>query len=102
MVVILADLATGWRHPSGMKQPAPPQWHSQSGATDEHGGRLLMKATIAGLAVALLIGTNALTQTGRPAADPLAVTPIPSQAQVVDADVIRAKIEQAGYTDVSE
>ena len=61
-----------------------------------------MKATFAGLALAALIGGTALAQTSRQAADPLAVKPIPSQAQAVDADVIRTKIEQAGYTDVSD
>jgi len=42
-------------------------------------------------------------QTSRPAADPLAVTPIsPSQSTAGDADMIRTKIEQAGYTDVTD
>jgi len=58
------------------------------------------------LAVAAVLAGSAFGQasgqTGRPAGDPLAVTPIsPSQAHAGDADVIRTKIEQAGYTEVS-
>ena len=65
-----------------------------------------MKGAAAGLAVAMLAG-SAFAQVsgpaGRPAADPLAVTPIaPSQATAGDADMIRTKIEQAGYTDVTD
>jgi hypothetical protein len=71
-----------------------------------------MRGAVAGLAMAALLAGGAFGQTsgpasdqtsGRPAADPLAVTPIsPSQARTGDADMIRTKIEQAGYTDVTD
>ena len=60
-----------------------------------------MKGTIAGLTLAALIASGALAQTSRPPADALAVRPISSEAQTGDADVIRTKIEQAGYVDVT-
>ena len=63
---------------------------------------LAMAAMLAGGAFAQVSG-QVSGQTSRPAADPLAVTPIPpSQAQAGDADMIRTKIEQAGYTDITE
>jgi hypothetical protein len=62
-----------------------------------------MKLTIIGIAVALMVTGSALAQTnGRPAADPLAVNPIPSQVQTEDTSTIRTKIERAGYTDIAE
>jgi hypothetical protein len=55
------------------------------------------------IAIALLTAASALAQdTGRPAADPLAVKPVPSQAERPESDSIRTKIEQAGYTDVTD
>ena len=67
-----------------------------------------MKGAAAGLAVAAMLAGSAVaqvssqSQSSRPAADPLAVTPIPpSQAHAGDADMIRTKIEQAGYTEVT-
>jgi hypothetical protein len=62
-----------------------------------------MKPTIAGMAVAAMIAGSAFAQTSQPPpADPLAVKPVPSQAQSVDSDTIRKKIEQAGYTEVTD
>ena len=62
-----------------------------------------MKLTITGIAVALMVTGSALAQTsGRPAADPLAVKPIPPQVQTEDSSTIRTKIERAGYTDIAE
>jgi hypothetical protein len=62
-----------------------------------------MKLTIIGSAVALMVTGSALAQTnGRPAADPLAVNPIPPQVQTEDTSTIRTKIERAGYTDIAE
>jgi hypothetical protein len=64
-----------------------------------------MKGAVAGLVVAMLAGSvvaQTSGQSSRPAADPLAVTPIsPSEARAGDAEVIRTKIEQAGYTEVT-
>jgi hypothetical protein len=68
-----------------------------------------MKGVVASLAVATTVAASAFAQVSgqvnapaaRPTADPLAVTPIsPSQAEARDADRIRTKIEQAGYTEV--
>jgi hypothetical protein len=62
-----------------------------------------MKPTIAGMAVATMIAGSAFAQTSQPPpADPLAVKPIPSQAQSVDSDTIRTKIGRAGYTEVTD
>jgi hypothetical protein len=66
-----------------------------------------MKGVIASLAVAATFAGSAFAQVnaqaGRPAADPLAVTPIsPSQAETGDSDRIRSKIEQAGYSEVTD
>jgi len=70
-----------------------------------------MKAVAAGLVLAALLAGSALaqvsgkagSQASRPTADPLAVTPIsPSQAHTGDAEMIRTKIEQAGYTEVTD
>ena len=66
-----------------------------------------MKGAVAGLAMAALLAGSTFGQTSgqasRPAADPLTVTPIsPSQARTGDADMIRTKIEQAGYTEVTD
>jgi putative membrane protein len=62
-----------------------------------------MKLTGAGIAIVAMIAGSAFAQTnGRPTADPLAVKPIPPQAQTVDSDTIRTKIEGAGYTEVTD
>jgi hypothetical protein len=62
-----------------------------------------MRGAVAGLVMTALLAGSAFSQTSRPAADPLAVTPIsPSQARAGDADMIRTKIEQAGYTEVTD
>lgn len=62
-----------------------------------------MKRAVAGLSMAAMLAGGAFAQTSRPTADPLAVTPIsPSQAQTGDSDRIRTKIEQAGYTEVTD
>ena len=59
-----------------------------------------MKAILAYIAFAAMAGT-ALAQTEqRPADHPLSVKPIASQAQTMDTDMIRSKIERMGYTDV--
>jgi hypothetical protein len=63
-----------------------------------------MKVTIVGLAIAVAAasaGVHAQTEQ-RPVADPRAVRPIPSQAESTDLDMIRVKIERAGYADVSD
>jgi hypothetical protein len=55
------------------------------------------------LAVAAFLGGSALAQTTQsPSADLLSVKPVPSQAQSPESASIRMKIEQAGYTDVTE
>ncbi len=62
-----------------------------------------MKSALAGLLAALLAST-ALAQTppppGKPPSDNLAVVPIPPEAQAEEANLIRGKIERAGFTDV--
>jgi len=66
-----------------------------------------MRAALALLAIATLAAGSAVAQnTGRapaaPPADPLAVKPVPPQEQRAEMDSIRTKIEQAGYTDVTD
>ena len=62
-----------------------------------------MKLTSVGMAIGAIIAGSAFAQTNeRPPADPLAVKPIPSQAQTIDTDTIRTKIEGAGYTEVTD
>ncbi len=63
-----------------------------------------MKLAIAGVtAMTILVGGAwAQTPERQPPADPLKVTPIPSEAQVVKVDAIRTNIEQAGYTEVTD
>jgi len=62
-----------------------------------------MNPSLGIIAAAAVLAGNALAQTSQsPPSDPLAVTPVPSQAQTVGSDTIRTKIEQAGYTDVTE
>ncbi len=51
--------------------------------------------------VGVLLAGAAVAQT-TPPADPLAVKPIPSDVRALEADVLRAKVEQAGYTEVSD
>jgi hypothetical protein len=52
--------------------------------------------------VLLTLGSASAQESGRPASDPLAVTPVPSQAERPESDSIRTRIEQAGYTDVTD
>lgn len=64
-----------------------------------------MKLALAVVAVATLAAASALAQTRPPTAplaDPLAVKPVPPQEQRAEMDAIRTKIEQAGYTDVTD
>jgi hypothetical protein len=66
-------------------------------------GEIFMKATIAGTVIGVMIGAGVFAQTNQPPlADPLTVKPIPPQVQTADTDMIRAKIIQAGYTDVTD
>jgi hypothetical protein len=62
-----------------------------------------MKLAGAGIVIVTMITGSAFAQTNeRPPADPLAVKPIPSQAQTIDTEAIRTKIEGAGYTEVTD
>ena len=61
-----------------------------------------MKTTTVCLAVTLLAGSALAQNAGRPAADSLAVKPVPAQEQTIDSSVIREKIERAGYTEIAE
>jgi hypothetical protein len=62
-----------------------------------------MKLPNAGMAVITMIAGSAFAQTNeRPPTDPFAVKPIPSQAQTLDSDTIRTKIEGAGYTEITD
>lgn len=62
-----------------------------------------MKPVLVAAAFVLMASGSALAQTtDRPAADPLAVKPVQPQTQTVESDSIRTKIEQAGYTDVTD
>jgi hypothetical protein len=62
-----------------------------------------MKLPNPGMAIIAMIAGSAFAQTNeRPPADPLAVKPIPSQAQTIDSDTIRTKIEGAGYTEITD
>ena len=66
-----------------------------------------MKRIITGLVIAATMAGPAFAQTSngsgqRPPADPLAVNPIHPQDQAVDTDLIRQKMERAGYTEISE
>ena len=62
-----------------------------------------MKPMVVGVVFAVAIAGGALAQTSeRPTGNPLAVNPIPSQAQTEDSSTIRTKIERAGYTDIAE
>jgi hypothetical protein len=55
------------------------------------------------LAMVAVLGGSALAQTTQsPSADPLSVKPVPSQARSPESASIRMKIEQAGYTDVTD
>ena len=57
---------------------------------------------ILAVAVAVVLAGGAIAQTSQsPPADPLAVKPVPSQAENPEAEPIRSKIEKAGYTDVT-
>ena len=61
--------------------------------------RIMMVGMVAVVAAA---GSALAQSNGRPAHDPLAVNPIPSQVQTDDTSTIRTKIERAGYTDIAE
>jgi hypothetical protein len=62
-----------------------------------------MKLISAGMAIVAVVAGSAFAQTNeRPPADPLAVKRIPPQAQTIDSDTIRTKIEGAGYTEVTD
>jgi hypothetical protein len=63
-----------------------------------------MKPFLAAFAVACIVagGVAAQTTTERPADDPLSVKPIPPQAKTTDVEMIRAKIERIGYSDVTD
>lgn len=62
-----------------------------------------MRLALAVVTVAVLAAAAALAQnTSRPPADPLEVKPVPPQEQRAEMDSIRTKIEQAGYTDVTD
>jgi len=62
-----------------------------------------MRPVFAAVATVALVAGSALAQTTQPPpADPLAVKPVPPEAQRADSDTIRTKIEQAGYTDVTD
>ncbi len=62
-----------------------------------------MNPSLGLIAVAAVLAGDAFAQTSPSApSDPLAVKPVPSQAQSPESDSIRTKIEQAGYTDVTD
>lgn len=62
-----------------------------------------MNHALAIVAAAAVFGGSAFAQTNpSPPVDPLSVKPVPSQAQSPESDPIRMKIEQAGYTDVTD
>jgi hypothetical protein len=55
------------------------------------------------IAVTAVLASDAFAQTSQlTPSDPLAVKPVPSQAQTTESESIRTKIEQAGYTDVTD
>lgn len=61
-----------------------------------------MNTSLGIIAMVALVAGEALAQASpSPPADPLAVKPVPSQAQTTESESIRTKIEQAGYTDVT-
>jgi len=66
-----------------------------------------MRPALAAVAVAAIVmaAASAFAETrppNAPLADPLAVKPVPPQEQRAEMDAIRTKIEQAGYTDVTD
>lgn len=61
-----------------------------------------MKPVVTAIGLTTLIPAIALAQTDRPAADPLAVKPVPPHEQRADAETIRTKMEQAGYTEIAD
>ncbi len=66
-----------------------------------------MNPSLGIIAAAAVLAGGALAQTRQsPSSDPLSVKPVPSQAQSSETDAItdsiRTKIEQAGYTDVTD
>jgi hypothetical protein len=69
---------------------------------------LSTKLMAAFIAIATVSAGNGFAQTAAPstpssapATQSLAVTPIPPETQAEEANLIRSKIERAGYTDVS-
>lgn len=61
-----------------------------------------MKPVVAAVAVMAMMTGAALAQTSQPPADPLSVKPVSPDAQRMDSDTIRSKIEQAGYTEIAD
>jgi hypothetical protein len=62
-----------------------------------------MNPSLGVIAIAAIVAGETLAQTNQPPpADPLAVKPVPSQAQTTESESIRTRIEQAGYTDVTD
>jgi len=65
-----------------------------------------MKLAVAGVAVAMMLAGNGFAQTAPASApiapaDKLAVNPIPPDVQAEEANLIRSRIERAGYTEIS-
>lgn len=53
-------------------------------------------------AMAVVLSTDGAAAQATPLADPLAVKPIPPNAQAGEEAVIRTKVEQAGYTEIAD
>ncbi len=64
---------------------------------------LATKFVAAFIAIATVSAGNGFAQTApsTPATQSLAITPIPPETQAEEANLIRSKIERAGYTDIS-
>jgi hypothetical protein len=61
-----------------------------------------MKLAAAFMAAAMVLAGSGFAQTTAPTpSSSLAVTPIPPETQAEEANLIRSKIERAGYTDIS-
>jgi hypothetical protein len=62
-----------------------------------------MKLAAAFIAAAMVLAGNGFAQTtaAPTPSSSLAVTPIPPETQAEEANLIRSKIERAGYTDIS-
>jgi hypothetical protein len=63
-----------------------------------------MQSFLIAFAAACIITGSVAAQTPaeRPADDPLSVKPIPPKTQTTDVEMIRAKIERIGYSDVTD